>query len=698
MDIGKLTARITADTTDLHKGLSRSRTLIGQASTGIKRSVDTVKKSVFSLRSAFVVLAGGAGAGLIARSFLTAAKTSEGFRVRLNTLLGTVEEGNRLFDDMSDFAGRVPQTYEEIMGTATSLAGVMRGGVDEIKEWMPMITDLAAVTGMSLQETTGQVIRMYSAGAASADMFRERGVLAMMGFRAKVSYTAEQTQEMMFKAWNAVDSKFKGVTAALARTWTGMMSMLGDAWFQFRNEVMEAGVFDFMKAGVNLLLSEIDKTKKEGDMGSWAQKMSDTTTRAFETMIMAVYGAGDAYRGLKMTWLGLKLVWGVLVDAVLYGHELMAKASLFLAELFGDKSAIAVAEEKLATVQRYQREWANTVAATEEALAKLANEESGLSKANKLITAIRENQQKMADEAAAAAKKMADARKIMAAGEEEGGVFSEEVKTEKWYKELDKRWAAEEEFANKVKQADIDAQADFATAYNQMFQNKYDAMVDQVNREQELWINAGANRIAVAELTSQRLKEITAAETQARYSFYAQTAGMIAGTFMQIAQAGGQQSKRAFKLYQAFAITQAYMSAAAAYVKTLAEPALPWPGNVAMANIIAGMAAVQIALIAAAKPPSYDTGGISTTPGVYYAGVPEAHIPLQSGKVPVSLSGAGAQSVNIIMENPVFQDLDTQREAFTQIAEVVVRRVAPSAIVKNYHDDGPVRKMVRGRE
>jgi hypothetical protein len=135
---------------------------------------------------------------------------------------------------------------------------------------------------------------------------------------------------------------------------------------------------------------------------------------------------------------------------------------------------------------------------------------------------------------------------------------------------------------------------------------------------------------------------------------------------MQIAQAGGEQSIAAFRMYQAFAIAQAYISAAAAYTKTLAEPALPWPGNVAMANIIAGMAAVQIGMIAAARPPSFDRGGISRAGGIYQTGnIAEAHIPLESGRIPVEIakngegnSGGETTIINIIANDAKsFEDM-----------------------------------------
>ena len=45
--------------------------------------------------------------------------------------------------------------------------------------------------------------------AVAADMFRDRGVLAMLGFKAGAKYSVEETRKMMFDAWNATGSKFK---------------------------------------------------------------------------------------------------------------------------------------------------------------------------------------------------------------------------------------------------------------------------------------------------------------------------------------------------------------------------------------------------------------------------------------------------------------------------------------------------------
>jgi len=145
-----------------------------RAFVAFRRTLNGLKSSIFSLKGAIA----GVGVGLLARSFVKAASTAEGYQVRLKVILGSQKKANELFQDMAEFASSVSFEYEEIMGAATNLAGVMEGGVEEVKTYMPLIADLAATTGLGIQDATSQIIRMYSAGAASADMFRERGVLA----------------------------------------------------------------------------------------------------------------------------------------------------------------------------------------------------------------------------------------------------------------------------------------------------------------------------------------------------------------------------------------------------------------------------------------------------------------------------------------------------------------------------------------
>ena len=144
--------------------------------------------------------------------------------------------------------------------------------------------------------------------------------------------------------------------------------------------------------------------------------------------------------------------------------------------------------------------------------------------------------------------------------------------------------------------------------------------------------------------------------------------------FRTIAEAGGKYSKQAFAMYKATAITQALINtytAATGIFKNIASTAflgplaLPLAYAGAAAAIAAGMG--QVAMIKGQEMPSYDQGGISTKPGVYYSGIPEAHIPLKDGKVPVEIA------INTRKQNEYKRDNKENNNVinFNQVKELI---------------------------
>jgi hypothetical protein len=306
---GALTIDLNANTARLRSDFTKAAAITKQYQ---RQSISVFKKvsgAVTSLKGAMFALAGVGGIGALAHSFVNAASTSEQYAVRLKVLLGSVSEGNALFKDMAVFASKVPFEYENIMNSATQLAGVMKGGVKEINQWMPLIGDLAATSGMSIEETTGQVVRMYSAGAASADMFREKGILSMLGFKAGVSYTAEETRQQLMDSWTKQGSQFRGATEELARTWDGGMSMLSDKWFAFRNTVMEGGLFDWLKGLVAVINGELGAAMANN--GKIAKGWSQTIINALEGAIRGFAFFSDTITGIRLLFKTLEVAaWG----------------------------------------------------------------------------------------------------------------------------------------------------------------------------------------------------------------------------------------------------------------------------------------------------------------------------------------------------------------------------------------------------
>jgi len=315
--VGKEVAEVSQQLNALNRNVARIEGRLRR----FERALSKVREVVLSLKAGIGMLIGAWGLKRLSEGFMEVAKTTENYETRLRVLLGSVHEANRLFRDMAEYASRVPFQYKEVMESAVMLAGVLKGGVEEIEKWIPLIGDLAAASGLSIREATDQFIRMYSAGAQSADLFRERGILAMLGFKAGVSYTAEETRRILWREWTKAGSQFRGATDQLARTWEGTMSMLEDAWFQFRDKVMRSGVFQFLKIGLQTLLNRINRLKAEGRLDEWAKQMAQDIIQAMEGIATGAALVGDSFRGWMEIWDLLKIGFAGLAEFIAEGLE-----------------------------------------------------------------------------------------------------------------------------------------------------------------------------------------------------------------------------------------------------------------------------------------------------------------------------------------------------------------------------------------
>ena len=212
-----------------------------QALQGVRGNLDKLKSSIFNVRNALV----GLGGGLVIRSLINTGKEIEGLQVRLKFLFGTAEEGAKAFDKMAEFASRVPFSLEEIQAGSGVLAVVSKDA-EELAKNMELTGNVAAVTGLDFKTTAEQIQRSLSAGIGAADLFRDRGVKAMLGFQAGAKVSIEETIEAFDRVFGK-GGKFDGATAELAQTFEGTSSMLGDKVFNFKRQILEAGFFPELK-------------------------------------------------------------------------------------------------------------------------------------------------------------------------------------------------------------------------------------------------------------------------------------------------------------------------------------------------------------------------------------------------------------------------------------------------------------------
>lgn len=253
-------SRAKADTLALTSGMRGIQSSVNRMTGDILRGSTGLGNFAAQLRSsagAMRMLIGAVGAFSIAKlgkSFLQAAADAEKARTVFSRTLGSIEEGNKLFGVMAKYASTTVLTFEDTMHAAVSLSAVLKNGREQVQQWIPLWGDLAAYVnnlGVSAQETTSQLLRMLSGGAAAADLFREKGgILMTLGFEPNRPYTLAETAKILVERWMKADSAFRGMAEKMASTWIGQVSMMEDKWFLFRLAIMDKGPFEALKKGI----------------------------------------------------------------------------------------------------------------------------------------------------------------------------------------------------------------------------------------------------------------------------------------------------------------------------------------------------------------------------------------------------------------------------------------------------------------
>ena len=243
---------------------------------GVRAGLTNLRSAVFSVQSAIA----GIGGALVIRNLISVGSEVEQLGVRFNFLFGNVREGQKAFDGLIKFASKVPFSLEEISSASGNLAVVSKDAED-LQRILKITGNVAAVTGLDFRTTAEQIQRSFSSGIGSADLFRERGVRALLGFQAGMEVTTEATIEK-FEELFGPNGKFGKATEVLSTTFEGTLSMLSDKLFKFKLDSNRAGFFDFVKTG----LSEFNKLLEKNEEG--LKKFSENLSNSLITATKAI--------------------------------------------------------------------------------------------------------------------------------------------------------------------------------------------------------------------------------------------------------------------------------------------------------------------------------------------------------------------------------------------------------------------------
>ena len=198
------------------------------------------------------------GAVKLVRSFVDVGREVEQLQLRFKFLFGSAEEGAKAFDVLNQFAATVPFSLGEIAAASGNLA-VVSDDAQALNKNLQLTANIAAVAGLSFQQTGEQLQRALSGGIAAADIFRERGVTALLGFEQGAKVTVEETQKRLLELFGP-GGQFATAAADMANTLTGTLSMIDDSFRKFQ-EAVAAGFFEELKTQ----FGDLDKFMKENE-------------------------------------------------------------------------------------------------------------------------------------------------------------------------------------------------------------------------------------------------------------------------------------------------------------------------------------------------------------------------------------------------------------------------------------------------
>jgi hypothetical protein len=264
---------LTLNTRDFDRKMGSAKKSLG----GLNATAGRTGGGMLALAGRFAPLAAAVGGAVAAFKGLTAsveaAKKIEDIGVVLNNIVGSAEGGAAALQLVRDVAQELPFDLEQIAGATPALATVS-GTLNDLEDNIRLAADIAAVSGLSFEDASSQIQRAFAGGAGAADMFREKGVLAMAGFQAGATYSIEETQ----RKFREFGQSIEGAANDLNNTLGGAASQFQDRMFNFR-AAMGAAINPELTAFVNELVKVFDDN--QGPINDFAKTLGEGVVNAF---------------------------------------------------------------------------------------------------------------------------------------------------------------------------------------------------------------------------------------------------------------------------------------------------------------------------------------------------------------------------------------------------------------------------------
>jgi tape measure domain-containing protein len=287
----------------------------------------------------------GIGAGYaFKRFFIDPAANYEQLSLSLTAIEGSAEKAKKSLGFIDKLAFNTPFTMSEVGATFRMMRGF---GMD------PLNGSLQAISMQRVALQLGQAFSKGKLQAEDANILVENGIpvwqlladaAARFGKKIpipqlqKLSSEGKLGQKSIQELITQMGIASQGAALMMQKSWNGLLSNISDTWDRFARAVMQAGVFDYLKSRLQMVLDWVERLQKTGE---WDALVKRVSTRILETL-QALWEFGTQLWSVMSTAFGwLKRIhdffgsWKPLIVAV--GLVL---AGPFLLSLIGIATAV----------------------------------------------------------------------------------------------------------------------------------------------------------------------------------------------------------------------------------------------------------------------------------------------------------------------------------------------------------------------
>ena len=284
-------------------------------------------------------------AALAAGSMTDVASQFEGFQIQLTALEGSSAGAEKAMNWITDFATRTPLELDQVV---ESFASLRTFGLDPTNGTMQALVDTMAMSGKGADHLAGLTMALGQAWTKGklqgeeALQLIERGVPVWDMLATKYSKTAVEMQKMASKGELGRDviqdlitlmgERAAGASDDFSKSWRGMIANVSDIWLQFQLMVMNAGLFDWMKSKLQLVLDTVTQMKADGSLKEWATQIGQSiqtaleSAWAMETRIVEIGGQVADFLSKAAEWAGGWENLAIALGAIAFAPTLVATA------------------------------------------------------------------------------------------------------------------------------------------------------------------------------------------------------------------------------------------------------------------------------------------------------------------------------------------------------------------------------------